>query len=418
MFFALACFTIDAVGASTLPGHVFARDVSSETTVLVDKASQSAYLVSIDNDQPKLVRSFDDLLFGENGGDKTREGDKRTPEGVYRITHFIPDDKLAPIYGSGAFPIDYPNPLDKIEGRNGSGIWLHGKDYEDPKKRTTRGCVAFNNNEIGELRNVLAPDTPVIITRKAEFLEPTEYLRQRENLLGVLDSFINSWEQGDMEQLGNFLHADFLSDGKTKEGWLAHKRRLKSRNGKRSIETDNIYVFKENGDKVVFDFTQLYCASNIVSRGQKKLYFQKDGDQLRLITESFRDLPSAPLVNHRVETFVKQWLSAWKGADLNRYLELYGDGFKDNRGRDLAQWGEYKKRLFSERPNQKIEIDNIQVRPIKGDRYQVSFRQRYQSSNHSDYGIKTLMLDGCPGKFKIVSERWRAVREEPVIAGR
>jgi hypothetical protein len=34
--------------------------------------------------------------------------------------------KLSDFYGTGAFPINYPNEWDKRQGRNGHGIWLHG----------------------------------------------------------------------------------------------------------------------------------------------------------------------------------------------------------------------------------------------------------------------------------------------------
>ncbi|PLY12343.1 MAG: hypothetical protein C0631_17040 [Sedimenticola sp.] len=402
-----ACISADA---SQIPNHVFSRNSEVNTTVLVDKTSKAAYLIDIKDNKPRLIRSFDNLLFGENGGDKLQEGDKRTPEGVYRITSFIPDESLDPIYGSGAFPIDYPNPLDKIEGRNGSGIWLHGRAYDDPDKNTTRGCVAFNNNEIGELRKILNQNTPVIITKHAEFVSEPEYNKQRENLLGTLDQFINAWESGDSEQLSDLLHPSFKSQsGKGKQAWIQHKQRLNDAYPEKHIEAENVYIFKEDGHQVVFDFTQYYCARNIISLGQKQLYFKNENGNLRLVTESFSKLPSNSYIDEKVSRFLEGWLNAWKKGDINNYLDSYSKTFVDPKGRDFAEWERYKGEIFSKRPNQQITIDNISVRQLANNRYEVSFKQHYNSDEYSDLGKKTLTLDGCPGAFEIVSENWTAV---------
>jgi murein L,D-transpeptidase YafK len=394
-----------------LPNHIFSRNGGNSTTVLVDKRTRSAYLVDLEQDEPRLTRSFDDLLFGEIDGEKTREGDKRTPEGVYRITHYIPKDKLAPIYGDGAFPIDYPNTLDQIEGRNGSGIWLHGRDESDPKKQVTRGCVAFNNNQIDELRSLLQKDTPVIITRETEFIPATEYQQQREALFALFDGFIDAWETGDIDKLSNYLHPDFHSPGGIdREMWVARKAQLSQLYPKRRIETDDIYAFKEDGEQVVFDFTQFYCADNISTRGKKKLFFKRIGGQLKLITESYADLSTASYTDQKIDHFINDWLNAWRSKDLTQYLGFYGEQFKDGSGKNLAQWRDYKQAIFHERPDQQIKIADIKIKELRGNRYQIKFRQDYRSADYQDTGIKTLILEGCPGEFQIVAEKWRKLR--------
>jgi len=410
IFALLSMLSAVSQGAPKIPNHIFARDAATGTSVLVDKATHSAYLIDIDHDQPRLVRTFDNLLFGENGGDKVKEGDKRTPEGVYRIKRFIPDEKLAPIYGSGAFPIDYPNPLDRLEGRNGSGIWLHGKDDNNPQKNATRGCVAFNNDEIGILRGLVRPNTPVVITQSAEFVDPAEYQLQRQELLGTLDHFIESWKRGDIEQLDLMLHPKFKGlGGIGKQAWLKQKQTLKKIYPYRHIEVSNVYAFKENGYQVVFDYTQFYCASNVISRGKKRLFFKKDGDKLQLITETFSRLPTEPFIEERVKSFVEGWLSAWQATNLESYLAFYSEKFSGPKGRDINAWRAYKERLFAQRPDQKIEIGEIHIKRLQGDKYRVRFKQRYQSKAFSDFGTKTLLLVGCPGEFKIAAESWRAI---------
>ncbi|MCW8945132.1 MAG: L,D-transpeptidase family protein [Sedimenticola sp.] len=400
-----------AAAVQELPNHIFSRNGASSTTVLVDKRTRSAYLVDLEKDTPKLRRSFDDLLFGENDGEKIHEGDKRTPEGVYRITNYIPKDKLAPIYGAGAFPINYPNTLDRIEGRNGSGIWLHGRDDNDPKKQVTRGCVAFNNNQIGELKALLHKDTPVIITRETQFIPATEYHQQREELFTLFDSFIEAWENGEIDQLSELIHPEFHSPGGIdREAWLARKSQLNRLYPKKVIETDDVYAFKEDGKQVVFDFTQSYCADNLSARGKKKLFFKRDNGKLKLITESYESLPGKSYTNEKVDHFIADWLSAWRNADIDRYLSHYGSKFRDGSGKNLAQWRDYKRTIFTDRPDQQIQIDDLSIKELHNNRYQIRFKQDYRSADYADQGIKTLILEGCPGDFQIVAERWRKLR--------
>ncbi|MCP4996936.1 MAG: L,D-transpeptidase family protein [Gammaproteobacteria bacterium] len=400
----LACTSLSA---AVLPGNVFTRDASDSTTVVVDKERRSAYLVDISNDEPRLIRQFDDLLFGENGGDKIMEGDKKTPEGVYRVTSFIPKDKLAPIYGSGAFPIDYPNPLDRAEGRNGSGIWLHGRDDNDPKKQVTRGCVAFNNSQISELQSVLKLDTPVIITQNAAFLSPTDYDSQRQYFFSLLDRFINHWEAGDLEAMDQMIHPEYRGrGGMDKQTWLKRKADLAKDNPQRRIETGDLYAFRENGEQLVFDFSQFYCARNIASVGRKRIYFKKDGDQLKMVAEQYTEGTSKPLIRRRVSEFLQIWRDSWQNRELDLYIQNYSRGFQDPKGRDLGAWRQYKQRVFTGRSDQKITIDGIQITPLRGNLYRVSFEQHYQSDQYTDIGIKTLELEGCPGAFHIVSEQW------------
>jgi hypothetical protein len=74
---------------------------------------------------PQLVDSYY-MSIGKGGIDKQIEGDNKTPLGVYRITSYLSDESLPELYGAGAYPINYPNSWDRLQGKTGHGIWLHG----------------------------------------------------------------------------------------------------------------------------------------------------------------------------------------------------------------------------------------------------------------------------------------------------
>lgn len=132
---------------------------------LVDKAAQRLHLYRQEGDGPKLIKTFV-CATGENSGGKKSRGDKRTPEGVYFFTRVIESKKLSSIYGIRAFPMDYPNFLDRIEYLRGDGIWLHGTD-KPLTPYSTNGCIVLDNRDVAELSQYIRlRQTPIIIEEK------------------------------------------------------------------------------------------------------------------------------------------------------------------------------------------------------------------------------------------------------------
>ena len=87
---------------------------------------------------------------GKLGVKKFREGDQKTPIGVYYVNGRIPGPKLPDFYGTGALPINYPNEWDRRNGRGGSGIWLHGTPSDNFSRPplSSDGCVVLANPDL------------------------------------------------------------------------------------------------------------------------------------------------------------------------------------------------------------------------------------------------------------------------------
>lgn len=78
-----------------------------EIALIVEKATQTLFLYKFDgkfNLETKMKCST-----GKLKGRKSKSGDRKTPEGVYFFTGKYFEKDLAPVYGAGAFPVDYPN---------------------------------------------------------------------------------------------------------------------------------------------------------------------------------------------------------------------------------------------------------------------------------------------------------------------
>lgn len=108
--------------------------------------------------QGKEVRSYRVALGSEPVGPKSRQGDHRTPEGVYVLDSRNPNSHFYK-----AFHISYPNAKDAAAARKlgvspGGDIMLHGlpKEYAWLGKAHsihdwTDGCVAVTDEEMDEI---------------------------------------------------------------------------------------------------------------------------------------------------------------------------------------------------------------------------------------------------------------------------
>jgi murein L,D-transpeptidase YafK len=119
-----------------------------------------------------LVKSYTIRLGRTPDGQKTEQGDGRTPEGLYEIDFRKPDSSY-----HLALHISYPSPQDLAQanarGVNpGGAIMIHGFPNEtEPTVATrvhryvdwTEGCIAMTNAEIEELWRLVPVGTPIEI---------------------------------------------------------------------------------------------------------------------------------------------------------------------------------------------------------------------------------------------------------------
>lgn len=118
----------------------------------------------------KEVRSYKVAMGGEPVGPKSRQGDHRTPEGVYVL-----DSRNPSSHFYKAFHISYPNAKDIAAARKlgvspGGDIMLHGlpKEYAWVGKGHalhdwTDGCVAVTDEEMDEIWKLVRVGTPIEI---------------------------------------------------------------------------------------------------------------------------------------------------------------------------------------------------------------------------------------------------------------
>ena len=118
----------------------------------------------------QVIKTYKIALGGEPIGPKTRQGDHRTPEGVYVI-----DSRNAHSQFHRSLHISYPNAADKERARKlgvspGGDIYIHGlpNGYgfigaAHRARDWTDGCIAVTDQEIEEIWRLVDNDTPVEI---------------------------------------------------------------------------------------------------------------------------------------------------------------------------------------------------------------------------------------------------------------
>ena len=268
----------------------------SEYAVLVDKSQQKVFVYHRDN--PNKPHRIYTCSTGENEGPKLRENDRKTPEGVYFFTRAIDKKELLPIYGSRAFALDYPNVIDRREGKSGHGIWFHGLN-RPLKPRDTNGCVALENPDIDDLANFIhLEDTPVIVSEKIEMLDPSEMEKERDEVVRIIETWRTSWERKDVDKYMALYSPDFSASGKNWQQWKEHKVRLAKQYNKIKVDVQNLRIL-QNDSLILASFVQKYSNEYFSSAGRKTLYL-KHASRWRIVGEYFEGSELKPPIKKEV----------------------------------------------------------------------------------------------------------------------
>ncbi len=292
-----------------LPAQLLRLGESVETAILVDKLNHRLYLYGNTGGDasPELLYDFY-VSTGRSRGDKRVRGDLRTPEGVYFVTRFTPGSRLPDKYGAAAFPIDYPNALDRYRNKTGSGIWLHGiaRQFYSRPPLDSEGCVVLSNRDLEQIIPLITPRfTPFIIADHLEWLEPEEWRTRRDEIMQVLQRWIEDWESGDVQRyLANYA-ADFWADGHDFDSWSRMRQYQLNHDGSpRLTITDlSLLAYSRNAELahevVVADFRMRYSAGERISEGRKRLYLKKEGNRWYVLHESGMKEESPTLAKER-----------------------------------------------------------------------------------------------------------------------
>jgi murein L,D-transpeptidase YafK len=275
--------------ADYVPRYLLQMQSDQKFAIVVDTQKARLYLYQNDNGRPRFVADYY-ISHGKLGADKTQEGDKKTPTGVYHVTSSLSPQKIGDFYGSGAFPINYPNEWDKRQGRNGHGIWLHGtpSDTFSRPPKASDGCVVLANMDLDALaKNLQIGLTPVIISNSIEWLSFDDWQSERSALNKKIDEWRSDWESKDVNRYLKNYSKKFKNNAQSLTDFAEQKRKVNIGKEWIKVKLSNVSMFRNPGKEelVIVTFEQDYQSNNLSNQMKKRQYWIREDGTWKIVFE-------------------------------------------------------------------------------------------------------------------------------------
>lgn len=178
--------------------------------LVADKKAHVLHAATLQEGQLTLGKAYP-MTVGRVVGDKVEESDLKTPEGVYLLLRKVVPPELPAKYGVMAFVTDFPNAFDRLAGRTGYGIMLHGTNEPErlSKSYDSEGCVVLRNELLSELDpKIQAEATRLLIFEDWKAYDPAPHLKAVKRFV---KSWLRHWESGDLAAWRADYHPDTVA---------------------------------------------------------------------------------------------------------------------------------------------------------------------------------------------------------------
>jgi murein L,D-transpeptidase YafK len=273
-----------------VPADLVQIPPGAKHAILVDTRSFRLYVFAVENGA--LRRLFDFYVsIGKGGDEKRSEGDEKTPLGLYRVASYLPGESLPDMYGRGAFPIDYPNEWDRLQGRTGGGIWIHGTEpdrYSRPPL-SSLGCVTLSNEDFLRLRDAVEVGaTPVVLSRGIRWVSPDSVEAVRQSVGAAIETWRRDWESRDVDRYLSHYSSSFRTAGMNRAAFAAHKRRVNASKSFIKVDLGDIGVYGYPGEPamVTVEFRQDYRSDSFKASKHKRQYWRLEEGAWRIVFET------------------------------------------------------------------------------------------------------------------------------------
>jgi L,D-transpeptidase YnhG len=267
-------------------------------------AAQQPYVAAVDASRSRLYwfanRTGEDgrlkleliketyISVGVNGVGKLKEGDGKTPIGVYFIQKNLPGATLPDLFGAGALTLNFPNAVDAMRNKTGSGIWLHGTPSAQYSRapEATDGCVVLANTEMEQLLNLPGwRMTPVVIADKLDWVPANQISHQYGSFKPVLDQWIADRQSADAVKLKTHYSRRFERDALDLDHWWPKLvQGVWGQCKTRPLEVISILHWNDGEETMVVTMSD----PNVKDKRQPvflRTYWQKEEDGWKLVFE-------------------------------------------------------------------------------------------------------------------------------------
>lgn len=252
-----------SIPAKSAPAALVGVDKKNKTFNFFEKRS------------PIKLRYQYPCVTGQLPGDKQALNDLKTPEGIYFVGYKIANGLDFREYGGIAYTLNYPNPVDKLRGKTGYGIWIHSKGFD---LLPTRGCVAINLANIAEVGPNLKPGLPVILAEELKGVSTFDNGTPAQ-MISLMEGWTNAWASKSPQMFDYYDPEAYSMATEDFNLFKQNKERLFKTLNFIKIFNREIHALEGPGYWVTWA-EQLYTASNLSTEGVRRLYWQKNKDGL------------------------------------------------------------------------------------------------------------------------------------------
>ena len=275
--------------------------------LIVDKRRQQARLYRRDG-YWRMMEKWP-CSTGKLAGPKEREGDQRTPEGIYFVKRDVGGRYLSETYGVRALTLDYPNSLDKYMSRSGSAIWLHGTN-KALQGRNSNGCVVFENQAIDRLAQFVRLNrTPIIIVDRIRYRTVRDSQTLAENILAAAKQWQDAMMYGSFKAFSKWYGSHAGPSMEWWQRWCVQRRKAGGEAIYQSM-MDQKAIY-QSGDHYVLLFDHyLKIASRSQWVGRRKLFIGLEGDNVRILGDAYQTAAC-----RRTDPLLYVWRELWQAVE-------------------------------------------------------------------------------------------------------
>jgi len=235
----------------------------------------------------KLIDSVN-VLTGLDG-DKAKEGDLKTPIGVYKLKSILKN--VDEYYGPFAFVTGYPNLFDKINNKNGHGIWIHGVPINGKRdENSTKGCIVMDNHMLEKLKKEIDyKNTYLLISEKTPLMATKDEIAE---ILAFIYKWRKAWRENNFDKYKEFYDDTFKkSDGTNLKKFLDYKKRVFANKKYQKVEIyfsniDIVPYQNINNEKIFrINMFEKYISKTYKYTGPKEVYVKFTDNGLKIIAE-------------------------------------------------------------------------------------------------------------------------------------
>lgn len=390
--------------------------LSSGYVLVVDKQYQKIYAFKKNGTLSKVFES--PCSTGKNQGAKQSAGDAKTPNGVFFATKLLRNPGAPEIYGTLAFPLDYPTLADRRAGRNGNNIWIHGTT-KPLSPLQSNGCVVLRDSDLHRLTDLIYFNkTPVIIQESINWISQNQIPSSKEELERILALWNTYFIDGDMKSFDALYLPGAEIKGKKRDEMIRKVKSLKLLNNHFLLQPHDVSILRQENTAVIM-FDQIVAVNNdnsfqgsynklVLERLNSNKWYIVDDIPTTAITDkniarttSQKDQPKTA-TNEEVSALVAKWVASWKSGDMKNFRSCYAANFK-SKNMNLNDWVSHKNDVRKRSKNINIRIDNLRI-TADATNATASFTQYYSSSILKSKSSKKLDIKKIDGEWKIIRE--------------